>query len=88
MLSIKEIDRILERLSGLFSIDTNCEITIELNPDDLDASYLRGLKKLNVNRVSLGIQSWRNEDLVMLNRRHNAAQAEKALKAIIVKKKI
>ena len=83
VLSLKEISRILDRLSDLFKIDNDCEITIELNPDDADPSFLKGLKKLSINRVSLGIQSWRDEDLILLNRRHNAAQAEKALKATI-----
>jgi oxygen-independent coproporphyrinogen-3 oxidase len=80
VLSLKEIRKILDQLYSLFAIDNNCEITVELNPDDIDPSYLKGLKKLNINRISLGIQSWRDEDLVMLNRRHNAEQAEKALK--------
>jgi oxygen-independent coproporphyrinogen-3 oxidase len=81
--SLKEIRRILDRLSDLFRIDANSEITIELNPDDTDPTFLKGIKKLNINRVSLGIQSWRDEDLLLLNRRHNAAQAERALKATI-----
>ena len=79
VLSLKDIRRILARLSELFTIANDCEITIELNPDDIDASYLKGIKKLNINRVSLGIQSWRDEDLILLNRRHNAKQAKKAL---------
>lgn len=85
VLSLKEIRRILERISDLFTVSDNCEITIELNPDDLDigSSYIEGLKKLNINRVSLGVQSWKDEDLGLLNRRHNAAQAEKALINII-----
>jgi oxygen-independent coproporphyrinogen-3 oxidase len=83
VLSLKEINRILNRLRDLFIIDNNCEITIELNPDDPDPAYLEGLKELKINRVSLGIQSWCDEDLVFLNRRHNAAQAEKILKATI-----
>jgi oxygen-independent coproporphyrinogen-3 oxidase len=83
VLAARETDRILSRLSDLFQIDSNCEITVELNPDDVDAAYLKAIKKLGINRVSLGIQSWRDTDLVLLNRRHNAAQAEKALKATI-----
>ena len=79
VLSLKETGRILDRLSDLFEIENNCEITIELNPDDIDPSYLKGIKKLNFNRVSLGIQSWRDKDLLLLNRRHNAEQAGKAL---------
>lgn len=79
VLPLKEMGRILDRLSDLFEIENTCEITIELNPDDIDSSYLKGIKKLNFNRVSLGIQSWRDKDLILLNRRHNAEQAEKAL---------
>ena len=79
VLPLKETGRILDRLSDLFEIENNCEITIELNPDDIDPSYLKGIKKLNFNRVSLGIQSWRDKDLILLNRRHNAEQAGKAL---------
>jgi oxygen-independent coproporphyrinogen III oxidase len=79
VLSLKEIETILDKLYDLFKIENNCETTIELNPDDIDASYLNGIKKLHFNRVSLGIQSWRDKDLILLNRRHNAEQAEKAL---------
>jgi len=83
VLSLMEIGKIKDRLSELFTLDNKCEITIELNPDDIDTSYMKGLKKLGINRISLGIQSWRDEDLVLLGRRHNAAQGEKALKTAI-----
>jgi oxygen-independent coproporphyrinogen-3 oxidase len=83
VLSLEETARILEALSRVFVIDRECEITTEVNPDDVDDEFLNGLLKMNINRVSLGIQSWRDEDLVLLNRRHNAAQAEKALKATL-----
>jgi oxygen-independent coproporphyrinogen III oxidase len=83
VLSPGEAGRILAGLSDLYPVDDNCEITIELNPEDVNTTFLNGLKRLKINRVSLGIQSWRDEDLVLLNRRHNAAQAEKALKETI-----
>jgi oxygen-independent coproporphyrinogen III oxidase len=79
VLSPEEINKILEKIFLLFTIDNNCEITIELNPDDIDIHYLQGLKNLGINRISLGVQSWRDKDLKLLNRRHSAAQAEKAL---------
>jgi oxygen-independent coproporphyrinogen III oxidase len=79
VLSLEDIKNILEKIFLLFHIDDNCEITIELNPDDIDLHYLIGLKDLGINRVSLGVQSWRDKDLKLLNRRHSAAQAEKAL---------
>ena len=79
VLSVVEVGTILKNLQHLFRVDPDCEITFELNPDDVNSEYLLGLKELNINRISLGIQSWRNEDLKLLNRRHDAAQAAKAL---------
>ncbi|MFZ0282930.1 MAG: radical SAM family heme chaperone HemW [Bacteroidales bacterium] len=79
VLSVVEVETILKNLQHLFRVDPDCEITFELNPDDVNPEYLLGLKELNINRISLGIQSWRNEDLKLLNRRHDAAQAARAL---------
>jgi len=78
--SAKELGKILDHINSVFSIEENCEITIELNPEDVNPTYLKELKRLNINRLSLGIQSWKDSDLTMLNRRHDAAQAEVALK--------
>ena len=79
VLSVKELETILNCLKTWFSIEQDSELTIELNPDDITYNYLKELKKLEFNRISLGVQSWRDEDLKMLNRRHTEAQAEKAL---------
>jgi oxygen-independent coproporphyrinogen-3 oxidase len=79
VLSPHEIKTILESISKIFRVDGNPEITIELNPDDVDENYLQGLKDSPVNRISLGVQSWRDADLKLMNRRHNAAQAADAL---------
>ena len=73
---------ILDNLNKSFAVTPDCEITIEINPDDVIPGYLESLKKLNINRISLGVQSWRNEDLKLLNRRHTAEQAEKALNEV------
>jgi oxygen-independent coproporphyrinogen-3 oxidase len=83
VLSISELETILNQINRFFSVEANCEITIELNPDDVNGNYLKGLRNLNINRISLGIQSWRDSDLKMLNRRHDSAQAALALKGII-----
>lgn len=80
--SVEEIAAILGEIRNNFIVEDNCEITIELNPDDVSSSYLAGLKDHNINRISLGIQSWRDDDLKMMNRRHTAAQAEDALKDV------
>ncbi len=78
--SINDLNRILEHPRKLFRIEENCEITIELNPDDVTPVYLAGIRELGVNRISLGVQSWRDKDLKMLNRRHDSAQAVTALR--------
>jgi len=78
--SVKDLGTILNHINKLFRVEQDCEISIELNPDDVLPAYLDGLKDLNINRISMGIQSWRDSDLKMLNRRHDSAQAIKALK--------
>lgn len=78
--SVKDLGIILNHLKELFTITEYCEITAELNPDDIDETYLEGLRNLNINRISLGIQSWRDADLKLLNRRHDSAKAIAALK--------
>jgi len=77
--SVDEIKTILDHIYKEFNVTEECEITIELNPDDIQPEYLKSLKNLKINRISLGIQSWRDSDLKMLNRRHDSAQAAYAL---------
>jgi oxygen-independent coproporphyrinogen III oxidase len=77
--SIKNLGTILNHINKLFKVAEDCEITVELNPDDVHSAYLKGLKYHKINRISLGIQSWRDSDLKMLNRRHDSAQAIIAL---------
>ena len=72
----------LIRSENIYRVEENCEITVELNPDDVNPDYLAGLKKLNINRISLGIQSWRDADLKMLNRRHDSHRQKELLKEI------
>ena len=55
------------------------EITLEANPDDLSSAYIRSLRTLPFNRLSMGIQSFHEDDLRLLNRRHTAAQAKEAV---------
>ena len=78
--SVKDLVTILDQIKKLFTVAEDCEVTIELNPDDVNETYMEGLKNLNINRISLGIQSWRDTDLKLLNRRHDSARAVKALK--------
>ncbi len=83
VLSCRNLEKILNGIRRLFRVNEKCEITIEINPDDVNEDYVKGIKKAGFNRISLGIQSWREEDLKFLNRRHDAKQAEKALELLL-----
>lgn len=79
VLPVRYLDLILESIRKNYSVDRDCELTIEINPDDAEYEYMTDLKKLGVNRISLGIQSWDDNILKLLNRRHDASQAALAL---------
>lgn len=83
VLSVSETDGILEFLKSWYHVSEDCETTIELNPDDISDSYIRELRKTHINRISLGVQSWHDKDLKLLNRRHTAQQASDALEKIL-----
>lgn len=72
--------QIFDQLQLTFEISKNAEITIEANPDDVDIIKLRDLRKTPVNRISIGIQSFFDEDLKYLNRKHSSLQAEASVK--------
>lgn len=73
-------DKIFDSLYRIFSIDPAAEITVEANPDDLSPDYVEMLSRLPVNRLSIGIQSFNDEELTFLSRRHSAQQAIDAVK--------
>jgi len=74
-LSIEQFERIFRVIQSNYSIDENAEITIEANPDDMTEAYVKGLVALPFNRVSMGVQSFDDDDLKSLNRRHSSVQA-------------
>ncbi len=80
VLQADEIERILQKIRQLFEIETHAEITLEANPDDLNLNYLSELITLGVNRLSIGIQSFRDFDLKNMNRSHTGQQAFDAVK--------
>src|SRR5262245_23378370 len=80
LLGHDEIARLLDTLRSLFPVSSAAEITLEANPDDLDAGKIRSLLNAGVNRLSIGVQSFRDEDLRYMNRAHSAAQAEASVK--------
>lgn len=79
ILEAVQIEQILEGLSLHFSISENPEITLEANPDDLSLAYLKDIRLAGINRLSIGIQSFDEEDLKFMNRAHNATQSHQAL---------
>lgn len=80
VLTPQAFEKIFNTLSHCFSIAADAEITMEANPDDLDAKKITALKKLPVNRFSIGIQSFFDEDLIWMNRAHRAEEAENCIK--------
>lgn len=76
MLSAIELQSIIDTISREYKLNNDLEISIETNPDDLDLNYLKNLKDhSNINRLSIGIQSFHEQDLTQMNRAHNAQQA-------------
>ena len=79
MLSQQEIDRIIQSVYDCHSVIDDPEITLEANPDDLSEEVIRELAESKVNRLSIGIQSFFERDLKLMNRAHNAVEAKKCL---------
>ena len=79
VLTETELIEILGFLNENFLIVSDAEVTFEANPDDLDPIYLKALKKAGINRLSIGIQSFSDEHLKKMNRRHNAKQAAESV---------
>ena len=77
-----EIERFVSHARELFDCSAVEEITLEANPDDLTEEYVKELAKTSVNRVSLGIQSFDDGALRMMNRRHTAAEAVEAVQRL------
>jgi oxygen-independent coproporphyrinogen III oxidase len=76
VLSIDEVSSIFNAIIKYYQISSNPEVTFESNPDDLSPEYLYNLKTYSlVNRLSIGVQSFNNKDLKLMNRRHTAKEA-------------
>ncbi|MEW7277781.1 radical SAM family heme chaperone HemW [Aquimarina sp. 2201CG1-2-11] len=75
VLSVEELSGIITTIDHHYQIAKDAEITVEANPDDLDKEKIIALSKSKVNRLSIGIQSFFEEDLTMMNRAHNAKEA-------------
>ena len=78
-LSIADLRFLIATIYEQYTIVEKPEITLEANPDDLSESYLSDLKTIGVNRLSIGIQSFFEDDLKLMNRAHNSVEAKKCL---------
>lgn len=82
LLTTKSIHKFILKLKSFFNISSSAEITVELNPDDSSTKYLKDLKEIGVNRLSLGIQSFIDEDLQLMNRAHSSLQAYESIEKV------
>ena len=82
LLNPKAIEDLIKLIKLHFKLEDHLEVTLEVNPDDVTADYLSGLKKAGINRLSLGVQSFIDKDLVLMNRAHNNSQSLNALEII------
>ena len=79
ILSIEDLRSLIDEVYRNYKVVENPEITVEANPDDLTENRIIELSKNKVNRLSIGIQSFFEDDLKMMNRAHNAEEAKKCL---------
>src|SRR5437870_1405227 len=78
LLSSQELSSIISQIKKYFAIDSNVEFTLECNPGTVSLEKLSGYRKLGVNRLSFGVQSFNEDELQWLSRIHNAQEARNA----------
>jgi len=79
-LGAEPLTAILRSLRNTFSLQPDCEITVEANPRDITADWLEACRSAGVNRLSIGVQSMRDKDLRFLERAHTAIEAVEAVR--------
>jgi oxygen-independent coproporphyrinogen-3 oxidase len=80
LLSEKELNLILAKLYNTFTVSNHAEVTLECNPDDLSELKLKELKRAEINRLSIGLQSFNEDELQWMNRAHTAKESEASVK--------
>jgi len=85
ILDLNDFEKILNSIFKNYKIGTDPEITLEANPDDLSKEKLKNLKKQSINRLSIGVQSFVENELKLMNRAHDS---NKAIKSIEISKLI
>ncbi|MGN0214883.1 MAG: radical SAM family heme chaperone HemW [Muribaculaceae bacterium] len=82
VLSCEQIRRLMHGMADLVDMSRVEEVTIEVNPDDVDCAFINNVVACGINRVSMGVQSFVDDELRAVNRRHNAQQAIDAVKTM------
>lgn len=82
LIAPSKVQRLIDHASTLWACSSVEEITLEANPDDITPQYVNALRSTAVNRISLGVQSFNDEELRLMNRRHSAAGAVEAVKRL------
>ena len=82
LLKVDIVNSLIHEVKNLFSIEDNCEITLEANPTSFEFDKFKAFKQAGINRISLGVQSLDNNNLSWLGRRHSAENAVKAIQEI------
>lgn len=80
LLNKENLDLIFRKVKKYYQVSSEAEITIECNPEDLTIEKLKDLKNIGFNRLSIGIQSFKDEDLIFMNRNHNRNQGINSVK--------
>ncbi len=80
LLNVSDLIFLINQVYSNYNVSQNTEITIEANPDDLSENRIIELSKTPINRLSIGIQSFFEEDLQLMNRAHNSAEAKNVWK--------
>ncbi len=83
LLTIEELVTIIEKVKSVFKVTDGAEITLETNPDDISDTKLTDWKTAGINRLSIGVQSFFEEDLIWMNRAHTSQQAVDSLQSAV-----
>ena len=83
LLTISDLRLQIDKIRETLSVSNDAEITLEANPDDINEERLTGWKEIGINRLSIGVQSFFEEDLLWMNRAHNAEQAVSSLQLAV-----
>src|SRR4029079_13828839 len=78
-----ELRSLLDKIKQSFIVAPGAEISIETNPDDITDTILKGWKETGINRLSIGVQSFFDEDLFWMNRAHDSSQAVRSLQLAV-----